>query len=105
MDLFCKILLLKIHLVNNPKPVLEKLHIRWLYFWSFLFIAITALFIAKEQYWILALPMAAMLVLLYIYALDKLMLFILFATPLSTPFLHSPLSLPLLSLPPLPLIF
>jgi putative inorganic carbon (HCO3(-)) transporter len=84
--------------------LLDKLHIRWLYTWSFLFIAVTALFIAKEQYWFLALPMAAVLVLLYIYALDKLMLFILFATPLAIEYKNPDFQIAF-SLPTEPLMF
>ncbi len=84
--------------------MLDKLHIRWLYAWSFLFIALTALFIAKEQYWFLALPMAAVLILLYIYALDKLMLFILFATPLAIEYKNPDFQIAF-SLPTEPLMF
>ncbi len=84
--------------------MLDKLHIRWLYTWSFLFIALTAIFIAREQYWFLAVPAAAILILLYIYALDKLMLFILFATPLAVEYKNPDFQIAF-SLPTEPLMF
>jgi putative inorganic carbon (hco3(-)) transporter len=84
--------------------LLEKIHIRWLYLWSFLFIAISAIFIAKEQYWFLLLPMAAILILLYIYSLDKLMLFILFATPLAIEYKNTSLQIAF-NMPTEPLMF
>ncbi len=84
--------------------MLEKLHIRWLYFWSFLFIAISAYFISNEHYWVLAIPMVAVLILLYIYALDKLMLFILFATPLAIQYKNADFQIAF-SMPTEPLMF
>lgn len=84
--------------------MLDKLHIRWLYFWSFLFIALTAVFVANEQYWFLALPGAALLILLYIYALDSLMLFILFATPLAVEYKNVDFKIAF-SMPTEPLMF
>ena len=84
--------------------MLNKLHIRQLYLLSFLFIATCAVFIAKEQYWFLAVPVAALLVLLYIYALDQLMLFILFATPLAVEYKSSDFQIAF-SLPTEPLMF
>ena len=62
--------------------MIDKLHIRSLYLFSILFIIASAVGNVKEQYWLLDLPSAASLVLLYINAIDKLMLFILLAKPL-----------------------
>lgn len=84
--------------------MLDKLNIRWLYIWSFLYITVAAVFIAKEQYWVLAIPFAAFLILLYIYALDKLMLFILFATPLAIEYKNPDFQIAF-SLPTEPLMF
>jgi putative inorganic carbon (HCO3(-)) transporter len=84
--------------------VIDKLHIRSLYLYSILFIVASAICIVKEQYWFLALPIAASLVLLYIYALDKLMLFILFATPLAVEYKNPDFQIAF-SMPTEPLMF
>jgi putative inorganic carbon (hco3(-)) transporter len=50
---------------------------------SLLFIAINTILISREHYWLSVLPVAAALVLYYIYSLDKILLIITFLTPLS----------------------
>ncbi len=48
-----------------------------------LFIALNAYLVVKEQYWGFLLPVVLLLLLLYIYSLDKVLLIITFATPLA----------------------
>ncbi len=55
----------------------------WIYLVSFAFILLNSVLIAQNLYWFSLLPLALTLVLASFFALDKLMLFIIFATPLS----------------------
>ncbi len=48
-----------------------------------IFIAINAYFISKNEYWVLAIPAALLVLLMYFFALDKLMFIIVLFTPLS----------------------
>jgi putative inorganic carbon (hco3(-)) transporter len=50
---------------------------------SFLFIALNVIFIANEVYWFMALPAALFIMLLFFFSLDKLLLGIVFLTPLT----------------------
>lgn len=61
----------------------EKVKLYWLYGLSLLFILLNAVLIVKEFYWSLLLPLAAVVVVLYIFALDKVLLLITFLTPLA----------------------
>ncbi|MCK9271479.1 MAG: O-antigen ligase family protein [Bacteroidales bacterium] len=61
----------------------EKVKIYWVYGASLLFIALNAVLIAHEFYWALLFPLAAIVLLMYIFSLDKLLLLIVFATPLA----------------------
>ena len=55
----------------------------WIYFFSFLFIVANSLLIAFEFYYLAVVPFALVLIFMAFYRLDKLMWFIVFATPLS----------------------
>lgn len=61
----------------------EKVKLYWVYGLSALFIILNAVLIMKEFYWSLLFPLAAVVVLMYIFALDKLLLLITFLTPLA----------------------
>jgi putative inorganic carbon (hco3(-)) transporter len=61
--------------------VTEKNKIYWFYFLAFLFIAVNMVFIANEFFWFTAVPFVLLLLIYYFVALDKLMYFIIFATP------------------------
>ncbi|MCC7333389.1 MAG: O-antigen ligase family protein [Flavobacteriales bacterium] len=63
-------------MINILKPY-------WVYFFSFLFIALNGYFVVKEFYYISLLPFAIALIFMAFYHLDKLMWFIVFTTPLS----------------------
>ena len=63
-----------------------------------------AVCIANKAFWVLSIPFAVALILLYIYALDKLMLFIIFATPLAIEYKNPDFQIGF-SLPTEPLMF
>ncbi len=60
-----------------------KIKIALVYLISLLFIMANMYFIAKEQYYAFALPFGLLFLLLYFFALDKLIWFIVFFTPLA----------------------
>lgn len=53
---------------------------------SLAFLALNALFIANEIYWLLALPLALWVVMLFFFSLDKLLMVIVFLTPFTFKF-------------------
>ena len=57
----------------------------WVYLISFLYILINGLFIYKELYYLCLIPIALLIVLMAFFALDKLVMLIVFFTPLSIP--------------------
>jgi putative inorganic carbon (hco3(-)) transporter len=61
----------------------DSLKLKWIYGLSGLFIALNCIFIAKEFYWFSLVPAALLIVLTALLAIDKLLLFIVFCTPLS----------------------
>lgn len=61
----------------------QQLKLRWIYILSGLFVALNAMLIAFEFFYLPLLPVALFLVLLSLLSLDKLVLFIVFCTPLS----------------------
>lgn len=65
--------------------MLLKKKIFWVYFISIVFIAINAFFIVNEKYFFTLLPIGILIVFLAFFSLDKLLLFIVFLTPLSIP--------------------
>jgi len=82
----------------------EKIKLYWVYGLSLAFIALTVFFILKEQYWPLILPVAVVIILMYIFALDKLILLIVFLTPLAINVTSADVGLGV-SLPTEPLMF
>lgn len=62
---------------------LRNIENRWVIGWGILFSIINVLFIVTETYWGLLLPFAFALIALVVLALDKVLLFLIFATPLS----------------------
>ena len=64
-------------IINNSSQL------KWLYIICGLFIAANCVFIANEFFYLAILPFVALLVLFYFTSLDKLLWFIVFATPLS----------------------
>ncbi len=61
----------------------EKIKLYWVYGVSLAFIALNVFLFINEFYWSLILPIGIVILLMYIFALDKLILFIVFLTPLS----------------------
>ena len=61
----------------------EKLKIKWVYGICAIFIALNCIFIANELYWFVLFPAVLIIILLFIFSLDKVMLLIVFLTPLS----------------------
>ena len=63
--------------INNSSQL------KWLYIICGLFIAANCIFVANEFFYFTILPFVALLVIFYFTSLDKLLWFIVFATPLS----------------------
>lgn len=55
---------------------------------SFAFIALNVVFIANEIYWFMALPAALLILMFFFFSLDKLVLALVFLTPLSFKYQH-----------------
>ncbi len=55
---------------------------------SFAFIALNVVFIAHEIYWFMALPAALLILMFFFFSLDKLVLALVFLTPLSFKYQH-----------------
>ncbi len=77
---------------------------KWLYGVVLTFFVVFAAGIAFEQYWVLAIPLVVAILGLAFFSLDKLMLFIVFVTPLSITLTDKQFNVGL-SLPTEPLLF
>ncbi|MEI6817861.1 MAG: O-antigen ligase family protein, partial [Bacteroidota bacterium] len=84
--------------------MVDQIKLKWLYGISALFIALNLFFIANEIFWIPLLPIAALIVILAIFAIDILMFIIVFLTPLAVNLTNSEFNAGL-SLPVEPLMF
>ncbi|MEW6467902.1 MAG: O-antigen ligase family protein [Bacteroidota bacterium] len=84
--------------------MVEKEKLKWIYLLSGFFIALNTFFIAREFYWFTLFPAAALIVLLSLVALDKLVMLIVFLTPLSVNLQESDFGVAL-SVPTEPLLF
>ncbi len=80
------------------------MQLKWLYIICGLFIAVNAIFVANEFFYFTLLPFVALLILFYFTSLDKLLWFIVFATPLSLNLRNSDFNLGV-SLPSEPFMF
>jgi putative inorganic carbon (hco3(-)) transporter len=63
--------------------VLEKIKIKWVYAVCAIFIVMNSIFIINEFYWFSLLPVLVLILMLLFFSLDKLLLAIVFLTPLS----------------------
>ena len=61
----------------------EKIKLYWVYGVSLAFIVLNVYLFLNDFYWSLILPIGIVILLMYIFALDKLILFIVFLTPLA----------------------
>ena len=77
---------------------------KWFYSVLAAFLVVSAFGITYEQYWVLGIPFALAIMGLAFFSLDKLMLFIIFATPLSVTLTDKQFNVGL-SLPTEPLLF
>jgi O-antigen ligase len=82
----------------------DKVKLYWVYGISIAFIALNILLILNEFYWSLLLPLVVVILLMYIFALDKLLLLITFLTPLAVVLRNMDVGLGV-SLPTEPLMF
>jgi O-antigen ligase len=82
----------------------EKIKLYLVYGISLAFVALNVFLFLKEQYWALVLPVAVVVLLMYIFALDKLILLIVFLTPLAVNITSFDVGLGV-SLPTEPLMF
>jgi putative inorganic carbon (hco3(-)) transporter len=65
------------------QTVLEKLKIKWVYAICAIFIVLNCIFIVNEFYWFAIIPVLLLIVMLFIFSMDILLLMIVFLTPLS----------------------
>lgn len=77
--------------------------LRWFYLLSGLFILLNSMLLAKEFYWGIAIPVAIVVALMYLFWLDKLLLLIVLVTPLAVNIADSELGIGI-SLPSEPLM-
>jgi len=84
--------------------VTEKVKLYWVYGISLVFIILNIILIINEFYWSLLLPLVLIILLMCIFALDKLILLIVFLTPLAINIQNFNTSLSI-SLPTEPLMF
>ncbi|GAP43121.1 O-antigen ligase [Lentimicrobium saccharophilum] len=77
--------------------------LRWFYLLSGLFILLNSLLLVKEFYWGIAIPVAIVVALMYLFWLDKLLLLIVLVTPLAVNIADSELGIGI-SLPSEPLM-
>jgi len=77
--------------------------VKWFYLLSGLFIMLNTLFLVKEFYWGFLIPLAIVVALMYIFWLDRLLLLIVFSTPIAVNFADSELGVGI-SLPSEPLM-
>lgn len=82
----------------------DQFKLKWVMFFSVLFIALNTFFIAKEIYWFMLLPVVLLTVLTAFVALDMLLLAIVFLTPLSVIFQQYDFGVAI-ALPTEPLLF
>jgi O-antigen ligase len=82
----------------------DKVKLYWVYGISIAFIALNIVLILNEFYWSLLLPLVVVVLLMYIFALDKLLLLITFLTPLAVVLRNMDVGLGV-SLPTEPLMF
>ena len=61
----------------------DKLKIKWVYSICAIFIVLNCIFIANEFYWFVMFPALLIIILLFIFSIDKVLLLIVFLTPLS----------------------
>jgi putative inorganic carbon (hco3(-)) transporter len=84
-------------MLTNSNPI-DKRTLWWVYGGSALFLALNALCMLNEFYWLNLLPAVILVAILAVFALDKLLLFCVFLTPLSINLadneIHIGLSLP-----------
>jgi len=69
-------------LLEKYNPVSQK-DFRWVYVVSLLFVALNAVLIAHNQWWLGLVPLALIVAMLWFLSLDKLLLLTVFLTPLS----------------------
>jgi O-antigen ligase len=84
--------------------LLEKIKLKWVYILIAIFVAVNTYFIVNEFYWFSLLPVVLLLIVLFFFALDRLLLFIVFLTPLAINIRDFDSNLSL-SLPTEPLLF
>lgn len=82
----------------------DKVKLYWVYGISMAFIAVNIVLILNEFYWSLLLPLVVVILLMYVFALDKLLLLITFLTPLAIVLRNMDVGLGV-SLPTEPLMF
>lgn len=84
--------------------MLEKLKIKWVYGICIAFIAINSILIVNEMYWLSILPLAFLILIVFLFRLDIFLLILIFLTPLSIKLTDPDMNIGL-ALPTEPLLF
>ena len=63
--------------------MLERTKIKWVYAISAMFIALNVYFMLQDIYWTLLIPVVALILYMYFYSMDKILLLTAFFTPLA----------------------
>lgn len=63
--------------------MIDKVKLKWVYFLSAIFVALNVVFMINEFYWFSLIPIAFLILVLFFFALDRLLLIITFLTPIA----------------------
>lgn len=68
---------------NKLSAITEKRKLKWVYILSAVFVLLNVVFIVNEFFWFSLLPIALLILVMFFFALDRLLLFITFLTPIA----------------------
>ncbi|MBE0642423.1 MAG: O-antigen ligase family protein [Bacteroidales bacterium] len=91
-------------MIKPPTPTMEKRKLLWVYGLSAIFILLNTLFIARENFFFMAIPLFILVAMLFLFSMDKVVLGIAFLTPLAVGLPDSELGINV-SIPTEPLLF
>lgn len=91
-------------MTKPPTPAMEKRKLLWVYGLSVLFVLLNTYFIARENFFFMAVPLVILIAMLFLFSMDKVMLGVAFLTPLAVNLPDSELGVNV-SIPTEPLLF
>src|SRR5947209_2101647 len=84
--------------------MVAQIRLKWFYWLSSLFILLSVIFLAREQYWFLLVPFALFVIYIAVTSMDKIIFFIVLTTPFAVNLDNNNFKLAL-SIPTEPLMF